>query len=66
MTWLGTLGVTAVAVVKDAWERTLTVDGQALQLQLSDDARAMLWVMPWTLLCAAAGTRRPRHNGYSG
>lgn len=38
---------------KAAWSRTLTVDGQAIDLHLSHDARTMLWVMPLTLLCVA-------------
>ena len=54
-------------VQKDAWGTTLTIDGQARDLRLSDDARAMLWVIPLTLLCAAGaaaaaiwrGRRRP-------
>lgn len=41
-------------VRKEAWQESLTVDGEARPLELSDDARAMLKVMPVIVLAALA------------
>ena len=55
---------------KGAWRTTLTADGETLDLGLSDDARAMLWVIPLTLLCVAgaafAGAPRRRRRPGAG
>ena len=52
-------------VSKPPWSATLTADGEPISLPLSGDAVGMLWVMPLTVVAAAAasgvtGRRRRR------
>jgi hypothetical protein len=51
-----------MAVHKTAWATTLTADGASIPLALSAEARAMLWVMPLTVLAAVVATRLRRSS----
>lgn len=48
---------------KQAWDRTLEADGQAVPLDWSADTRGMLWAMPlMVLVCVAVGVMTLRRD----